>query len=216
MAGAAVTFDLDGTLIDLRAVYLRAHQHAAIEVLDLELEEPRVLELMATGMPIRAHMALLDETAADRLVEVFVERYRIEREGLARPFAGTVALLERLEDAAIPIAVVTSKLRVDAVEELAATGLDRYVRALVAFEDTEQHKPAPSPQLEALRQLDADSGIGVGDLPGDIASARAAGLTAVGVSWGYGFRDALLEAGAECVCESAKQLEHELAVRLDL
>jgi hypothetical protein len=43
-------------------------------VLELELVEERVLELMRTGLPIRAHMALLDELAADRLVTVFVER----------------------------------------------------------------------------------------------------------------------------------------------
>ena len=70
----AVTFDLDGTLVDLRAAYVRAHQQAAREVLELELVEERVLELMRTGLPIRAHMELLDELAADRLVAVFVER----------------------------------------------------------------------------------------------------------------------------------------------
>jgi phosphoglycolate phosphatase-like HAD superfamily hydrolase len=67
---SAVTFDLDGTLVDLRSVYIRAHQLAAREVLSRELEEAHVLELMETGMPIRAHMALLDEPAADRLVDV--------------------------------------------------------------------------------------------------------------------------------------------------
>jgi phosphoglycolate phosphatase-like HAD superfamily hydrolase len=94
LAERAITFDLDGTLIDLRDVYVRAHQLAAAEVLAMELEEERVLELMGTGMPIRQHMALLDENSADRLVEVFVELYRVEREGLARPFPGVVELLE--------------------------------------------------------------------------------------------------------------------------
>ena len=69
----AVTFVLDGTLVDLRSVYIRAHQSAAQEVLGRELEEARVLELMATGKPIRSHMALLDEVAADRLVDAFIE-----------------------------------------------------------------------------------------------------------------------------------------------
>jgi phosphoglycolate phosphatase-like HAD superfamily hydrolase len=76
---SAVTFDLDGTLVDLRSVYVRANQVAALEVLGRKLEEARVLELMETGMPIRAHMALLDEPYADRLVDVFVEHYRETR-----------------------------------------------------------------------------------------------------------------------------------------
>jgi len=35
----------------------------------------------------------LDQAAADQLVEVFVDRYRIEREGLARPFPGMLELV---------------------------------------------------------------------------------------------------------------------------
>jgi pyrophosphatase PpaX len=146
LAGKAVTFDLDGTLVDLRAVYIRAHQHAASEVLEVELEEGRVLELMSTGVPIRAHMALLDESAADRLVAVFVERYRLEREAFARPFPGMVELLARLRSAGMGVGVVTSKLKQDALIELRATGLSEYIDVVIAFEDTDEHKPAPTPQ----------------------------------------------------------------------
>ena len=206
MAGAAVAFDLDGTLVDLRAVYVRAHQRTAEEVLSVELEESRVLELMRTGMPIRAHMALLDEAAADRLVEVFVERYRREREGLARAFPDIPELLASLRRTGVPIAVVTSKLREDARAELSATGLDSEIDVLVAFEDTKDHKPHPAPHLEALRRLGATAGVGVGDLPGDVASARDAGLEPIGVGWGYGAAAELLAAGASCVCETVAEL----------
>jgi pyrophosphatase PpaX len=202
----AVLFDLDGTLVDLRAVYIRAHQLAAREVLALELEEARIVELMATGSPIRTHMAHLDETAADVLAESFIGHYRREREGLARAFPGMGALLGRLRSRGIPVAVVTSKLREDTLAELAATGLDESVDAVIAFEDTTEHKPAPAPHLEALRRLGATGGIGVGDLPGDVLSARAAGLSALAVAWGYGAPAALRDAGAERVCETADEL----------
>jgi pyrophosphatase PpaX len=183
-------------------------------VLDLELEEARVLELMSTGVPIRAHMALLNASAADRLVDVFVERYRLEREDFARPFPGMLELLGRLRSAGVGVGVVTSKLRQDALIELRATGLDEYIEVVVAFEDTDDHKPAPTPQREALRCMGTKTGVSVGDLPSDITSARAAGLAAIGVSWGYGARDALIDAGAECVCESAEELEREMVTRL--
>lgn len=214
--GRAVTFDLDGTLVDLRSVYLRAHHAAVREVLGWELEEARVLELMETGMPIRAHMALLDEPSADRLVEVFVERYRCEREGLARPFPGMLELVGLLRSAGVGVAVVASKLRADSLAELAATGLLDRVDVVVSFEDTDVHKPDPAPQLAALRALGASGGVGVGDLPTDMKSARAAGLAAVGVSWGYGAVPSLLAAGAACVCDAAEQLERELRAQLDL
>lgn len=212
----AVTFDLDGTLVDLRSVYVRAHQVAAREVLGRELAEARVLELMKTGMPIRAHMALLDDSAADRLVDVFVRHYRLEREGLARTFPGMLELVGRIREAGVPVAVVTSKLRADAIAELAATGLLEIMDAVVAFEDTETHKPDAAPHRAALQALDATAGIGVGDLPSDIASASAAGLAAIGVAWGYGSRASLLAAGATCVCDLAEELELELLARLAL
>lgn len=206
----AVIFDLDGTLIDLGFVYVRAHQTAALEVLGREISKRRVLALMSTGLPIRSHMALVDDLAADRLVEVFVERYRVEREGLARPFPGVRRLVERVRKAGAPVAVVTSKLRADAIAELDATGLLPLVDAVVAFEDTDRHKPDAAPQFHALQAVGATTGVGVGDVPNDIVSASAAGLTAIGVAWGYGKPRALLDAGAVAVCRSAKHLDTEL------
>jgi pyrophosphatase PpaX len=179
-------------------------------VLALELEEHRILELMATGSPIRAHMARLDETAADLLVESFVTHYRTAREGLARAFPGMHRLLRHLSGRGIPVGVVTSKLREDALAELAATDLNNSVAVVVAFEDTDEHKPAPAPHREALRRVGAAGGLGVGDLPSDIVSAREAGLVAVGVAWGYGDTVALRQAGAERVCETTGELADAL------
>jgi len=155
-------------------------------------------------------MALLDESSADRLVEVFAECYRYERDRLVRAFPGMLELTGRLRETGIGVAVVTSKLRADALEELSATGFLQNVGPIVAFEDTAAHKPDPAPQLAALHALGASGGVGVGDLPTDIESAHAAGLAAIGVSWGYGATPALLGAGALCVCDSAEQLEGEL------
>ena len=176
----------------------------------MELEEARILALMATGKPIRAHMAALDETAGDRLVDVFVERYREVRQGAARPFPGVTRLLRRLRARGMPIAVVTSKLREDAVAELASTGLDRLVDTVIAFEDTDEHKPDAAPHLAALRRLGARGGVGVGDLPTDIQSAQAAGLRTLGVAWGYSSANVLLAAGADRVCKTAAELADAL------
>jgi phosphoglycolate phosphatase-like HAD superfamily hydrolase len=207
----AIVFDLDGTLVDMRALYLRANQLATKEVLGLELSEVRSTELMATGVPLRAAMRSLDENSADRLVEVFVRHYRRERANLLRAFPGMIELLVTLRSQGHPIAVVTSKLRDEARADLLATTMNGSVEVLVAFEDSTEHKPHPEPIIQALDSLRGTRGVGIGDLPTDITAVRAAGLSAIGVSWGYGSTEALLDAGADCVCDSA----HDLGLVLD-
>ena len=58
--------------------------------------------------------------------------------------------------------------------------------AVVCGEDTERHKPDPTPILFALERLGAraEDAAYVGDSPFDIAGAKAAGVYAVAVGWG--------------------------------
>lgn len=206
----AIVFDLDGTLVDMRALYLRANQLATKDVLGVALSESEVYDLMATGLPLRAAMRSLDEDSADQLVDVFVGHYRRLRPNLVQAFPGMTELLTSLRSQGHSIAVVTSKLRDEARADLLDTAMHGLVDILVSFEDSTEHKPHPGPLIQALDSLGATRGVGIGDLPTDITAARAAGLSAIGVGWGYGSVDALLEAGAESVCHSADDLELSL------
>jgi len=142
---------------------------------------------------------------------VFVRHYRHERASLVRAFPGMSGLLTTLRSQRYPIAVVTSKLREEARADLADTAMDGLIDVLIGFEDSTEHKPHPGPVIQALDSLRATLGVVVGDLPTDIQAARAAGLSAIGVSWGYGSVESLLDAGADCVCDSA----HGLGLELD-
>ena len=57
---------------------------------------------------------------------------------------------------------------------------------VIAYDDTECHKPDPDPVLAALDRLDAaPTAAGyVGDSPFDVRAAKAAGVFAVAVGWG--------------------------------
>ena len=92
----AILFDLDGTLVDMRALYLSANQLATKDVLGIELSGDEIHELMATGLPLHAAMRSIDENSADRLVDVFVRHYRRERANLLRAFPGMIELLTTL------------------------------------------------------------------------------------------------------------------------
>jgi pyrophosphatase PpaX len=57
---------------------------------------------------------------------------------------------------------------------------------IIGADDTARHKPDPEPILLALERLGAEPGDAayVGDSPFDIGAARAAGVHAIGVTWG--------------------------------
>jgi phosphoglycolate phosphatase len=69
-------------------------------------------------------------------------------------------------------------------------------------------KPEPEPILLALETFGADPArtVMVGDTVDDIESARAAGVIACGVTYGFGTRDSLEEAGAHVIIDRITDL----------
>jgi pyrophosphatase PpaX len=131
-------------------------------------------------------MRELDPTRVEELVDV----YRAHNEPLhasLEVFDGVVELLAALRERGHRLGIVTAK-RVATVE----LAFDRFpilrelTEVLVGAEDTERHKPAPDPVLEALARLEArpEEAAYVGDSPFDIRAGKAAGTLAVAVGWG--------------------------------
>lgn len=180
-----VLFDLDGTLIDSGPIILASMQHSVRSVLGREIP---VEDLAATvgGQGIVSQMR---ELAPDR-VEELVEAYRLHNEPLhdtLEAFEEMLDLLALLRAEGRALGIVTAKRH-----RTVALALDRFPRlasqvdVVVAYEDTERHKPDPDPVLHALEHLDAAASDAayVGDSPFDIRAAKAAGAFAVGVGWG--------------------------------
>jgi pyrophosphatase PpaX len=69
---------------------------------------------------------------------------------------------------------------------LEATGLDRFIGAVVAADDVERHKPDPEHLFAALRAVGGtpDGALYVGDNEVDVETARAAGVRCAIVAWG--------------------------------
>ncbi|WP_150958560.1 HAD family hydrolase [Microbacterium testaceum] len=128
----------------------------------------------------------------------------LRREGIA-PYPGSVALLDVLQKAGTPIAVVSSSK--NAVEVLDAAGIrDRFpvvMDGVVAERDHLASKPAPDVFAEAARMLGVDPArsVAVEDALSGVKSAVAAGYgVVVGVDRGVGAED-LSAAGATVVVD---------------
>ncbi|GMM93345.1 HAD family hydrolase [Qipengyuania sp. MTN3-11] len=123
-------------------------------------------------------------------------------------FDGMAALLERLHAEGWLLAVATGKSDRGLAACLATHGIADY---FISLQTADRHPSKPDPAMleAALFEAGASPGeaVMVGDTVFDIAMARAAGVRAIGVAWGYHEPDELRDAGAEAVAETMEELE---------
>jgi len=184
----AVLFDLDGTLADtapdLAAAVNRLRADQGLEPMPLAQLRP-FASAGARGLVHAGFGVKPGDDEYDALREAFLEFYRERHCVDTRLFPGIAELLQEFARRAIPWGVVTNK---------ATRFTDRIVSALglaphcVVCGDTTPHlKPHPAPMLLAAEQLalPAKDCVYLGDDLRDIQAARAAGMRAVAVDWGY-------------------------------
>jgi len=179
-----VLFDLDGTVIDTGAIILASMRHAAETVLGGEYSDAQLLAAVG-GPGLEAQMHALDPARVDELVHV----YRVHNEALhdtIAPCAGMDAVLEELKERGHRLGIVTAKRRETVDLAFARIPIEHLFDVVVGGDETTEHKPHPAPLLLALERLQADpaGAVYVGDSPFDMEAAKAAGLYAIGVSWG--------------------------------
>lgn len=201
-----ILFDLDGTLIDTKTLILRSFRYALSRVLGRDY--PDEVLLAGQGTPIEEQMRRFDAQRADELVRTYTEFYLREHDALIAPFPGIPELLADLQAQGIRMAAVTSKRRRAAEMALARCHLAPYLAHTICPGDTREAKPSPEPVREALRRLQCrpQEAAMVGDSPYDMESARAAGVDAIGVTWGSHPAARLWEAGATVVVASVPEL----------
>jgi pyrophosphatase PpaX len=206
-APIAILFDLDGTLVDTVPFILAAVRHAFVGY----GPGPTDAEWIAgIGTPLRAQLASFAREPGD--VDELLARYRAfwieHHDAMTRTFPGALETAGLLARRGHPLGVVTAKTEEGALRTLRHTGLLPLVSALVGADTCERAKPDPEPVRVALARLErpAREALLVGDSVHDVAAACAAGVRAIGVTWGACDRGRLVAAGAETAIERMEDL----------
>jgi pyrophosphatase PpaX len=188
-----ILFDLDGTLIDTIPLIIKTFRET-LRALGLPDRSDAQL-LSQVGRPLHLQVADIDRERAQELFDTYQRLYREFRHEMPRDFDGTRDVIAELKRRGYPMAVVTSKRLAGTVRDLEYSGLAPFFDAIVSAEETEKHKPAAEPVLEALKRLGApaEEATYIGDSPFDIRSAHAAGVLAGAVKW-TPFERSVLEA----------------------
>ena len=200
-----VLFDFDGTVVDSGAIILASMRHATSTVLGREFSDDELLASVG-GPGLEAQMQVLAEDKTDELVRA----YRAHNEPLHDTLEfclGMENVLTTLKAQGCRLGLVTAKRRSTVDLAFARLPLAGLFEAIVGGDETERHKPDPEPLLLGLARLGAEPGDAayVGDSPFDMTAARAAGMFAVGVTWGriHG-RESLRD--ADVVVDTAEEL----------
>jgi len=211
----AIIFDFDGTLAKLNIDFSIMRN----SVMDLLLSYGAnmdglrslfVLEMIEAGKEILAkNQPATDEEFSRKACDLIRD---IEVEGARRGelIKGIKEMLLELKARRIKIGIATRNCR-EAVME-AFPDIGSFCHTVVTRESTLSVKPHPEHVLTVLRNLGAKSerSAMVGDHPMDIRVGKEAGTLTVGVLTGYSGSDALAEAGADLIIESAVDIIHHL------
>jgi pyrophosphatase PpaX len=189
-AAEAVLFDLDGTLIATKSLYLEAYRQAVEPYVRAELTHADIMALRPTSERafVRAVVAASDFEAC---MEDFYRAYRdLHETSFEGVYPGVPELLASVRAAGLPVGIVTGKSRRswEVTRRIVALGP---FDVLVFDDDVRAPKPDPHGLELALELLAAapDRAYYVGDTLSDLRAAKAAGLRPVTVLWARSARD---------------------------
>jgi pyrophosphatase PpaX len=179
-----VLFDFDGTIVDSGAIILASFRHATREVLEAEVPDLQVRAMLG-GASLHEQMAAIAPERVEELVASY-RRHNVPLHDELQCCTGMLDVLDRLHGERRRLGIVTAKRHETVELAFARLPLRDYFEVIVGADDTERHKPDPEPILLALERLGARAADAayVGDSPFDVGAARAAGVHAIGVTWG--------------------------------
>ena len=211
----AVLFDLDGTLIDTAADFIRIIQDMChdkgCEIVAAEAIRTQVSEGARAMVKLVYPELEVDDPVFLAHRQRFLDLYGADIAVETDLFEGMYPLLEALEQHQIPWGIVTNKPRWLSEALLKALNLTDRCAVLVCPEDVSHTKPDPEPMYLAAKQIEIalEDCIYVGDHPRDIDAGRNANMYTILAAYGYlplQHKDDLTAWQADCIVDSVAEL----------
>lgn len=205
-------FDLDGTLLntigDLSAscdAVLWQNglpQHTTDEY--RQMVGRGICRLVEAAIPEHLRLPEYVEKVRQDFMAYYVEHIDIH----TRPYDGIPALVAALTERGVKVAVASNKFQ-SGTEQLVRTFFpDVEFVAVLGQRDGVPLKPDPQIDLEiiAVAGVEPSETMHIGDSGVDMQTACAAGVKAVGVTWGFRSREELAEGGADVIVDTPEQI----------
>jgi len=191
MHNLTLVFDLDGTLVDtapdLVAAANHVLDHVGLPPIDAQSLRPYIGNGAKYMIEKATAAAKLSEAEREVLLERFMDYYATHIAVGSRPFEGAVDALERFKAEGAKLAVCTNKREGMSRQLLDTLNLSRFFAAIAGRDTLPTCKPDPEALLGTIGLAggQASQAIMIGDSKVDIATAKAARVPVIAVSFGY-------------------------------
>lgn len=198
----AVIFDLDGTLLDSLADIADSLNKVLAEMGLPTHSRDAYRYMVGAGMETLVQRALppsrQDQATETRALAAMRREYERNWCRQTRPYPEIPDLLAALKQRGIAMAVLSNKPEDFTRKSVAALLEPEYFRVVRGARPDTPKKPDPAGALALAAQLalPVEDFLYVGDSGIDMQTARAAGMFAVGVLWGFRSKAELAESGA--------------------
>ena len=205
-------FDYDGTIVD-SAIMIVEGAIAAFRICGLPDPDPKKVR-ENIGKPLAIALDEYMPTGYNVTPNEISEAYRSwyaeqGRLGLQNEplYPGVIELLKELKTDDWLIGIATNKSRIGLTNGLAKHSLSDMFDITLST-DENIPKPNPAMAIKAMNDLgvDKENCVMIGDTINDIGLGVNAGITSIGVTWGYNDKNLLLSAGANYLVDDANQL----------
>jgi len=193
---------LDGTLVENMELIVRSVNFAVRDSLGKEFSRGelysrfgRTLEQIITDLvPVRAR---------EDAVRSYHAYYREHFNELASVYEGTPALIGRLQDAKIGMAVYTGSDARMTKTTLDLSGLQEFFPIVITADDVREAKPDPEGLIRVLELMrgSQEQSIYLGDSARDIEAAKRASIRSAAALWGFGNPAVLRSCGPDFAFE---------------
>lgn len=184
-------FDLDGTLLDTIADLAAATNFALAHYGLPTHKEEEYKFFVGNGINKMLERALPEDKRNEeyitKLRSQFVPYYDVHNSDLSRPYPGMVELLKELQRNNIAIGVASNKYQEAAVKLVLQffPGID--FALILGQREGVPSKPDPTIAYEIIEHtgIAKEDTVYIGDSCVDMQTGKNAGITTVGVSWGF-------------------------------
>lgn len=209
-------FDLDGTLLDTIADLAAATNFALAHYGLPTHKEEEYKFFVGNGINKMFERALPEDKRNEeyitKLRSQFVPYYDVHNSDLSRPYPGMVELLKELQRNNIAIGVASNKYQEAAVKLVLQffPGVD--FALILGQREGVPSKPDPTIAYEIIEHtgIAKEDTVYIGDSCVDMQTGKNAGITTVGVSWGFRPKAELESYNPDFIADDADELRKYL------